>query len=140
MRLPGNPDQRLGVASVVWTLVVWLPRIGIIPVTNAWDLARIAGSIGLGLLAGYVLFRSGPARNTVLWSFGVWSIVVWGRSLWNYWTLDNPLDLRLVHTVLAAGFFYLAARAFAATRSGPIPEPNQSDGDQQREGETSALS
>ena len=139
MRLPGTTDQRLGVAVVVWSLVVWIPRIGIIPVNNTWELTRIVGSIGLGLLAGYVLFRPVRIRSAALWAFGLWSVAVWTRSLWNYWTLDNPLDLRLVHTVLAAGFFYLAFRAIATARRDPVSKPDQSHRDEEREGEPTSL-
>lgn len=129
----------LGVLILLWTLAVWLPRIWIIPVTPGWDLARLVLSMLIGMTAALVLFRPNRATRPVLLVFGVWTIAVWGRSLWNYWSLDNPLSLRLVHTVLAAGFFYLAWRAFAATRGDAIANPDQGDRDQQGQGERAAL-
>ncbi len=110
-RLPGTPDQRLGALIGVWTLAVWLPRIWIIPVGDVWEMARIVVSMALGLGSAWVLLRATRYLTPVLLGFALWSVVVWGRTLWNYWTLNNPTDLRLVHTILAGGFFYLAWRA-----------------------------
>jgi hypothetical protein len=115
-RLPGTRDQRLSLVIVVWTLVVWLPRIWIIPVGNPWELIRIVVSIAVGLGAAFALVRPGRYANFLLLAFSVWSAGVWGRTLWNYWTLDNPPELRLVHTLLAIGYFYLAWRVFRTGR------------------------
>ena len=115
-RLPGTRDQRLGLVIVVWTLAVWLPRIWIIPVGDLWELIRIVVSIAVGLGAAFALVRPGRYANFLLLAFPVWSVGVWGRTLWNYWTLNNPPELRLVHTLLAIGYFYLAWRVFRTVR------------------------
>lgn len=124
----------------MWTLAVWLPRIGIIPVNGVWEYSRIAVSLILGVGTSLSLVKQGSFTKPLLYGFAAWSVAVWGRSVWNYWTLDNPLDLRLVHTVLAAGFFYLAWRAFTTARRDPIAEPDQGDGDEKRDSEAPSLS
>ena len=115
-RLPSTRDQRLGLVIVVWTLAVWLPRIWIIPVGDLWELIRIVVSIAVGLGAALALVRRGRFTNSMLLAFLVWSAGVWGRTLWNYWALNNPPELRLVHTLLAIGYFYLAWRAYRTVR------------------------
>lgn len=132
--------MRLAIAVAVWTAAIWIPRIFIIPVFAGWDATRLIGSLALGVLVPFALVRPGWFTRPLLVVFAFWSIGVWGRSLWNYWTLENPLGLRLVHSVLAAGFFYLAWRALAAARRDPIAGPDQGDSDQQGHGERTALS
>ncbi len=115
----------LALAVAGWTLIAWLPRIGILPVVGGWDLVRISVSILFGLVVAVALIKPAPLTAPLLYGFAMWTLVVWTRSLWNNWTLENPLGLRAVHTLLAAGFFYLAWRALATARSDPVARPDQ---------------
>lgn len=114
--LPGSRDQRLAVLVLFWTLLVWVPRLFIIPVSDVGELVRVVGSFLVGLVVAYTVLRPSRFAVPALLVFAGWSVGVWGRSLWNYWTLLNPPELRLVHTLLASSFFYLAWRAVQTAR------------------------
>ncbi len=124
---------------LVWTLAIWVPRIWIQPITGGGNAARLIGSLMLGLLAVVALVRQRRWSGPVLWVFAAWSVVLWGRTLWNYWTLDNTPELRVVHTLLAAGFFYLAWRAVTATGGHPISGPDEGDRHEEGQSEGAAL-
>ena len=114
----------LGTSIVVWTLVAWGGRIGLLTSgegLGAW--LRIGGSIAIGLLAAVALAvpRLENARKPVLVVFAVFTAAVWTRSLVVNWAGDGSLPFKLVHTVLALGFFALAWWALAYVRS-PLAE------------------
>lgn len=109
----------LGVAIAVWTLLAWGGRIGLL--TSGEGLAawlRIGGSLLIGLFAAATLLipRLEDARRWALIVFAVLTVALWARSLWVNWAGDGTLPFKLVHTILAVGFFALAAWAalFAA--------------------------
>jgi len=116
--------MRLGLAIAItaWTLAAWGGRIGLL--TNgegigAW--LRIGGSLLIGLFAAAALVfpQLEAARRPVLLMFAVFTVVLWARSLIVNWVGDGTLPFKLVHTVLALGFFALAWWAFSYATSGP---------------------
>lgn len=133
----------LAVAVVVWTLVAWGGRIGLLTEgeATAWDWLRIGGSIVIGLAAGAVLYLSEPGtlRSVVLYVFGVWTVVIWGRSLVINWMGSGSLPFKLVHTALAIGFFLLAWLSVSAAGGDAIAGPDEADGQQQGDGEATRL-
>jgi hypothetical protein len=117
----------LGVAIAVWTLAAWGGRIGLL--TNdegvsAW--IRIGGSLLVGLFAAATLLipQLEGARRWALIVFSLFTVILWVRSLIVNWAGDGTLPFKLVHTVLAIGFFALAvwALAFATGSTGSDPE------------------
>jgi hypothetical protein len=113
----------LGVAIAVWTLAAWGGRIGLL--TNdegvlAW--VRVGGSLLVGLFAAATLLvpQLEGARRWALIVFSLFTVILWVRSLIVTWAGDGTLPFKLVHTVLAMGFFTLALWAFwFATGSTP---------------------
>lgn len=101
----------LAAGIVVWTAVAWGGRIGLlVGGEDLWAWVRIGGSIGLALLAGAALVLAPTARWTgwLLAVFAGWTFVIWGRSLIVNWIGPGSLPFKLVHTLLAAGFFAIA--------------------------------
>lgn len=108
----------------VWTLAAWGGRIGLLTSGEGWGAwLRIGGSLAVGLIA--VLSLTVPAlegwRKPALVTFAVFSIVLWGRSLLVTWTGSGALPFKLVHTVLAVGFFALSWWALSMTSSSGAP-------------------
>lgn len=115
----------LGVAIAIWTLIAWGGRIGLLTTgegIGAW--LRIGGSLLVGLFAAASLLI--PAmegtRRAALIVFSVFTVLLWIRSLIVNWVGDGSLPFKLVHTVLAAGFFALAWWAFGFANSAPEAE------------------
>lgn len=106
----------LGIAIAVWTLAAWGGRIGLLANGEGiWAWVRIGGSLVIGLFAAATLLtpQLEGARRPALIVFSVFTVVLWARSLWVNWVGDGSLPFKLVHTVLALGFFALAAWAIA---------------------------
>lgn len=105
----------LAVAIAAWTLLSWGGRIRLLTEMEQ-DLGnwlRIGGSLLVGAAAVAVLLLaegSGLERWT-LTVFAAWSTVLWLRSLTSVWTGDQSMAFKTVHTVLAAGFFFLSYQA-----------------------------
>lgn len=117
----------LAIAITVWTLVAWGGRIGLLTSgegVGAW--LRIGGSIVIGLFAAATLVISQleGARKPALILFSVFTVVLWIRSLIVNWAGDGSLPFKIVHTVLAVGFFALAwwALSFATSTNEPDPQ------------------
>jgi hypothetical protein len=109
----------LAAAIIVWTAVAWGGRIGLlVGGADQWAWVRIGGSIGLGLLAGTALAVAPSSRLTgwFLAVFAGWVVVIWSRSLIVNWVGSGSLPFKLVHTVLAVGFFALAWFAWTWSR------------------------
>lgn len=109
----------VGIAVAVWTAVAWGGRVGLLAVgDDLFDILRIVGSVLIGFAAALVLVvpRFSVLRRTVLWVFVAWSVSIWARSIVVNWTEGGTLAFKLVHTVLAAGFFALAWLVFAYLR------------------------
>lgn len=118
----------LAIAITVWTLVAWGGRIGLLTSgegIGAW--LRIGGSLGIGLFAAAALAfpQLENARRPALILFSVFTLVLWVRSLIANWVGDGSLTFKLVHTVLALGFFALAwwAYSYAASAVETASEP-----------------
>ncbi|MEX1037752.1 MAG: hypothetical protein WDZ96_02725 [Acidimicrobiia bacterium] len=101
----------LALSVLVWSGVAWGGRIGLLTEADGWsDLIRIGGSLLLGLATAVALFvpslrvRSAP----LFYSFAIWTVVLWLRSMVVNWSGSGNLPFKLVHTILAAGFFILA--------------------------------
>lgn len=101
----------LALAVLVWTAVAWGGRIGLLTDGDGWsDLIRIGGSLLLGLATAVALaiptlrLRSAP----LFYSFGIWTVALWLRTMLVNWAGSGSLPFKLVHTILAAGFFILA--------------------------------
>lgn len=113
----------LGIAIAVWTLAAWGGRIGLLTSDeglSAW--VRIGGSLLIGLFAAATLLvpQLEGVRRWALVVFSLFTVVLWVRSLIVNWAGDGSVPFKLVHTVLAIGFFALAWWAFSlATRSTP---------------------
>lgn len=100
----------LAMAIGVWTLVAWGGRIGLLTSgegPGAW--LRIGGSLLIGLFATAALLfpQLETMRRPALIAFSVFTVILWVRSLIVNWTGDGSLPFKLVHTVLALGFFAL---------------------------------
>jgi hypothetical protein len=141
-------NRRLAVAIAAWTLLAWVGRIGLL--VGGEGLAswlRIGGSLLVGLFAAITLLvpRLEPVRRPALIVFAVFTMLLWARSLYVNWTGSGSLPFKMVHTVLALGFFALALWALAAARSPvptgghPVPGPDEADREQQAEGEATGF-
>lgn len=98
---------------LAWTALSWGGRVGLLTDAESSDAgswARIGGSILIGLLAAAAFF-TGRAARPMAWIFALWTLGVWSRSLWVVWSEPNTLGFQMVHTVLAAVWFGLAALA-----------------------------
>lgn len=100
----------LAVAIGVWTLAAWGGRIGLLTSgegLGAW--LRIGGSLLIGLFATAALLipQLESMRRPALIVFSVFTVILWVRSLIVNWMGDGSLPFKLVHTVLALGFFAL---------------------------------
>lgn len=116
----------LGVAIAVWTVAAWGGRIGLLTSDEglgAW--LRIGGSIVIGLFAAATLLvpQLEAARRPALIVFAVFTVVLWARSLFVNWTGDGSMAFKMVHTVLALGFFALASWSVSYVTSTPDVEP-----------------
>lgn len=105
--------RRLGIALaiVVWTAIAWGGRIGLLTEDGSiWAWGRIGGSLLVALMA--VLALLSPIGDRLAGGFValfvVWTVVLWTRSLAVNWAGSGSLAFKLVHTVLASGFFVLA--------------------------------
>jgi hypothetical protein len=115
----------LGAAVLLWTGVAWGGRIGLLTDGDGWpDLLRIGGSLLIGLVTAIALAvpslrsRSAP----LLYVFSVWTTALWLRSMVVNWSGSGSLAFKLVHTVLAAGFFSLAYLVWRAVRTARAEE------------------
>ena len=122
----------LGAAIVLWTLIAWGGRIGLLTEgeadTATW--VRIVGSIVIGVVTGVSLMLSSlePFSRAAVWVFAAWTIVLWSRSLYVNWTGSGSLPFKLVHTALAIGFAvlaWLAVTGAATTGGDPIASPDE---------------
>lgn len=110
----------LAIAITVWTLLAWGGRIGVLTSDEGigtW--LRIGGSLVIGLIAAAALAlpQFEPARKPALIVFSVFTVVLWVRSLVVNWAGDGSLPFKLVHTILALGFFALASWAYTFATS-----------------------
>jgi hypothetical protein len=114
----------LAAGVLVWTGVAWGGRIGLLTDGDGWsDLLRIGGSLLIGLAtAGALAMTSLRHRSAPLfYLFAIWTVGLWLRSMVVNWTGSGSLPFKLVHTVLAVGFFgfaYLVWRTSRATHAG----------------------
>lgn len=104
----------LAAAIAVWTLLAWGGRIGLLTSnegTGAW--VRIGGSLLIGLFtaAALIVPQLETVRRPSLYVFSLFTVALWIRSLVVNWVGDGSLPFKLVHTVLALGFFGLAVWA-----------------------------
>ncbi|MFP3882977.1 MAG: hypothetical protein ACLFRT_00725 [Actinomycetota bacterium] len=110
----------LAIGIAVWTLVAWGGRIGLLTSGEGMDAwLRIGGSIVIGLFAAATLLvpQLEGARKSALILFAVFTVVLWIRSLVVNWTGDGSMPFKIVHTVLAIGFFALALWAVSFVMS-----------------------
>ena len=120
----GKPTW-LAAGVLVWTALAWGGRIGLLTDGEGWsDLLRIGGSLLLGLVTAIVLavpsLRSRAAPLFFL--FSIWTTGLWLRSMVVNWSGSGSLAFKLVHTVLAAGFFGLAYLVWRTARIAPAEE------------------
>ncbi len=105
---------------LLWTGVAWGGRIGLLTDGEGrTDLIRIGGSLLLGLATAIALAVPSlrPRSAPLFFLFSFWTAVLWLRSMVVTWTGSGSLPFKLVHTVLAAGFFGLAYLVWNAARS-----------------------
>ena len=105
----------LAISITAWTLIAWGGRIGLLTSeegAGAW--IRIGGSLLIGLFASATLVipQLEWVRKPALIIFSVFTVALWLRSLVVNWTGDGALPFKMVHSLLAAGFFVLAVWAF----------------------------
>ena len=133
----------LAVAIVALTLIAWGGRIGLLTgAESRWSWLRIVGSLLFGLLAALSLVvpQMATSRRPLLLWWALWSVVIWARSVIVNWLGSGSLPFKLVHTVLAAGFFIVAWWAFTtATRGNAVAGPDEGHGEEEREGEAARL-
>ena len=141
-------NRPLAISIAAWTLLAWGGRIGLL--VGGEGLAswlRIGGSLLIGLFAAATLVapRLESARRPTLLVFAVFTVLLWARSLYVNWTGSGSLPFKMVHTVLALGFFAFAlwalaaARAPVATGGHPVSGPDEADREQQAEGEATGF-
>lgn len=112
-----SSEALLAISITAWTLLAWGGRVGLLTSeegADAW--IRIGGSLLIGLFAAATLVipQLSTARKPALVVFSIFTALVWVRSLIVNWGGDGTLPFKLVHTVLALGFFALATWAFVA--------------------------
>lgn len=112
------PDTYLAWAIILWTLIAWGGRIGLLTGgEDLWGWIRIVGSLALAGAAGAVLLV--PAwsryRRPVLLLFSAWTSVIWSRSMFVNWVESGTVAFKLVHTALALGFLVLVVWSVRAT-------------------------
>ncbi|CAN5855839.1 hypothetical protein BH23ACT4_BH23ACT4_03570 [soil metagenome] len=110
----------LAAGVLLWTAVAWGGRIGLLTDGEGWtDLLRIGGSLLLGLVTAIALAVPSlrPRSTPLFYLFAIWTAGLWVRSVVVTWTRSGSLPFRLVHTVLAAGFFGLAYLVWRLARS-----------------------
>lgn len=133
----------LAVTIVAWTLIAWGGRIGLLTGAEEWwSWLRIAGSLLIGVVAAAALVTPWlyPVMRPVLYVLAAWSVVLWTRSLVVNWIGSGSLPFKLVHTVLAFGFYAIAWWAVAtAARGNPVAGPDQGDGQEEGEGEAAGV-
>lgn len=127
----------LGVAIAVWTLAAWGGRIGLLTSEEgllAW--VRVGGSLLVGLFAAATLLipQLEGARRWALIVFSLFTVILWVRSLIVNWAGGGTLPFKLVHTVLAVGFFALALWAFAFATGSPSSDPETAEAQQGADG------
>lgn len=115
----------LAIAITVWTLIAWGGRIGLLTSDEgfgAW--IRIGGSLVVGLFAAATLVipQLEALRRPALIVFAVFTVILWVRSLFVNWTGSGSLPFKLVHTVLAIGFFALAGWAWVVANSPDVDD------------------
>jgi hypothetical protein len=110
----------LAAGVLLWTGVAWGGRIGLLTDGDGWsDVLRIGGSLLFGLFTAIALAvpslrsRSAP----LFYLFGIWTTGLWLRSMAVNWTGSGSLPFKLVHTILAAGFFGLAYLLWKVARN-----------------------
>jgi hypothetical protein len=116
----------LAAAVLLWTGVAWGGRIGLLTDGDGRsDLLRIGGSLLLGLATAIALAMPSlrPRSAPQLYLFAVWTVGLWLRSLVVTWTGSGSLPFKLVHTILAIGFFILAYLVWKVARSRTGDEP-----------------
>ena len=107
-------------AIVVWTAIAWGGRIGLlIGDGSIWAWGRIGGSLLVALLAVLALLSPIGDRlaGALIALFVVWTVLLWTRSLAVNWAGSGSLAFKLVHTVLALGFFVLAWFVWGESRA-----------------------
>ena len=128
--------KRLWLAAgvLLWTSVAWGGRIGLLTDGEGWtDLLRIGSSLLIGLVTAIALAMPSlrPRSAPLFYLFAVWTVGLWLRSMVVTWTGSGSLPFKLVHTVLAIGFFILAYLVWkvAGSRTGkePVLSPEVSE-------------
>lgn len=129
----------LAATIVAWTLIAWGGRIGLLTGAEEWwSWLRIGGSLLIGVIAAASLVTPWlyPVMRPVLYVLAAWSVVIWTRSLIVNWMGSGSLAFKLVHTVLAIGFYLIAWWAVTtAARRDPVTRPDEGDRYQQGDGE-----
>lgn len=116
---------------LLWTGVAWGGRIGLLTDSEGWtDLARIGGSLLIGLVTAVALAVPSlrPRSTPLFYVFAIWTTGLWLRSMAVTWTGSGSLPFKLVHTILAAGFFGLAYLVWRVARSREVEEDPVSTG------------
>jgi hypothetical protein len=106
---------------LLWTGVAWGGRIGLLTDSEGWsDILRIGGSLLIGLVTAIALAIPSlrPRSTPLFYLFIIWTAGLWLRSMVVTWTGSGSLPFKLVHTVLATGFFGLAFLVWRVARSG----------------------
>ncbi len=124
---------RLALVISFLTAFAWGGRIGLLsPADDLADFIRVAGSILIGALTAVVLVvpQLYAWRRRALFVFAGWTAAIWLRSLVVNLGGSGTLAFKLVHTILALGFFGLAWWAWSFARSHPVPTPYQAHSEQ----------
>jgi len=120
--------RTVGWVILGYTLASWGGRIGLLTAADAadiWSWVRIGGSIAVGV-ATWLAFISSRWVVPIGWFFAGFTTLVWVRSLITVWTDPaNSLGFSVVHSVLAALWFAVAALAVgvAQTTGSGTPDP-----------------
>jgi len=141
-------SRRLAIAIGGWTLLAWGGRIGLLAGgEGVWAWLRIGGSLLVGTMAVVCLTFPGLrwARRPSLLLFAMFTVVLWARSLYVNWVGSGSLPFKVVHSVLALGFFALAWWAYklagtpVSTGGHAIAPPNEGHGQEKTQSKATGL-
>lgn len=113
---------------MVWTLIAWGGRVGLLAVGDDWfDWTRIIGSVLIGVVTAIVLLapRLREWSQPVLYVFSIWTVLIWTRSMIVNWAGSGTIGFKMVHTLLAFGFGLLVWWSVAFARGNFVPGPDQ---------------
>lgn len=109
------PQRSLGIAIIVWSLITWGGRIGLLTgdeTTDPMVWFRIVGSLVTAALAGLALIGDRRWVMLAVVGYSLVALGVWGTSIVAVLPdMTASLQFKMIHTVLAGVSLVLAGLA-----------------------------